>query len=300
MKTASKLLLLALSGILAVPLQAAPSGPSAKSAARLKKRPTSKWLAHYLPDDRYKIAGGVWKYVSTDLDTYYHRPDSPLMMRQPASRVIGFASAEEALEAGYKPEPGLSSYGGAGSGTMGSAAMARSSKPRRVVLADGLSSVILPAGWRTLPGMTQRAQYGLLTRDQLLGPRGQRLVFETLVFSGPNAASVDLGKFININFFKSMKTGVKRFTNNVESSGVVSSQLSGQTTRNTLNQLQNVNFFPIKVNGRAGVGASMRTAMVGQPMRSYMFGRGQKMWNMSDYSGGRQNSLAVIKTLKLR
>lgn len=82
---------------------------SAVMAARLKKRPSSSWLAHYLPDDRYKIAGGVWKYVSTDLDTYYHRPDSPLMLRQSASGVIGFASAADAEEAGYRPGPGVTS-----------------------------------------------------------------------------------------------------------------------------------------------------------------------------------------------
>ncbi|RYG69106.1 hypothetical protein EON80_10415 [bacterium] len=101
--------------------QAGEPGPSAKMAARLKKYPTSQWLAHYLPDDRYKIAGGVWKYVSTDLDTYYHRPNSPLMLRQSAGRVIGFASAAEAEEAGYKPAPGVDSgsfsMGGQSSGS---------------------------------------------------------------------------------------------------------------------------------------------------------------------------------------
>ncbi|MBW3635513.1 MAG: hypothetical protein KY445_03475, partial [Armatimonadetes bacterium] len=277
-----------------------PSGPSAKSAARLKKRPTSKWLAHYLPDDRYKIAGGVWKYVSTDLDTYYHRPDSPLMMRQSASRVIGFASAAEALEAGYKPAPGLNSYSSGATGAMGTSAMARSSRARRVVLADGLSSVILPAGWRTLPGTTQRAQYGLMTRDQLLGPKGQRLVFETMVFSGPNAASVDLGRFVNVKFFKSMKTGMNRFSNNLNSSSIVNSQISGQNTTNAINQFQNINFFPVKVNGRTGVGATMKAAVAGQPTRFYLFGQAQKMWVMSDFAGGRGSSLGVLKSLRLR
>lgn len=93
--------------------QAGPMGPSAQMAARLKKYPTSSWLAHYLPDDRYKIAGGVWKYVSTDLDTYYHRPNSPLMLRQSAGRVIGFSSTKEAEEAGYMPGPGVGQGGAA-------------------------------------------------------------------------------------------------------------------------------------------------------------------------------------------
>lgn len=80
-------------------------GPSAIQAARLKKSPPPNYLSHYLPDDRYKIAGKVWKYVSTDLDTYYHIPSSPNMLRQPASRVIGFANAKDAQEAGYVADP---------------------------------------------------------------------------------------------------------------------------------------------------------------------------------------------------
>ena len=84
--------------------QAGPRGPSAVAAARLEKK-ASGWLSFYLPNDRYKIAGGVWKYVSTDLDTYYHKPNSPNMLRQSPNRVIGFASAEDAEEAGYLPDP---------------------------------------------------------------------------------------------------------------------------------------------------------------------------------------------------
>lgn len=84
--------------------QAAPRGPSAIKAAQLKKR-ASGWLAFYLPEDRYKVAGGVWKFVSTDLDTYYHRPDSPNILRQSPARIIGFSSAQEAQDAGYLPDP---------------------------------------------------------------------------------------------------------------------------------------------------------------------------------------------------
>ncbi|BCM90235.1 hypothetical protein IAD21_02086 [Abditibacteriota bacterium] len=79
--------------------------PPMVAAARLKKYPAPSYLSHYLPDDRYKIAGGVWKYVSTDLDTYYHVPSSPNMLRQPAGRVIGFANARDAEEAGYVADP---------------------------------------------------------------------------------------------------------------------------------------------------------------------------------------------------
>ncbi|RYX81852.1 hypothetical protein EON83_22105 [bacterium] len=94
------------SGVNAAPVPGSKRpGPSAVQAARLKKYPAPSYLSHYLPDDRYKIAGGVWKYVSTDLDTYYHIASSPNMLRQPANRVIGFANARDAEEAGYVADP---------------------------------------------------------------------------------------------------------------------------------------------------------------------------------------------------
>lgn len=83
------------------------TSPSAKAAAKLKYHPPSGWINHYLPDDRFKISGGTWKYVSTEMDEYYHRPDSPLMLQQPAGIVIGFASAADAEEAGYRPAPSI-------------------------------------------------------------------------------------------------------------------------------------------------------------------------------------------------
>ncbi len=94
-------------------------GPSAVEAARLKRYPAPSYLAHYLPDDRYKIAGGVWKYVSTDLDTYYHVPSSPNMLRQPASRVIGFATARDAEEAGYVADPSDGTLGASSASSLG-------------------------------------------------------------------------------------------------------------------------------------------------------------------------------------
>ena len=101
----SALVLTVLAASAANSSHAAPVGPSARAAAGLKKNPRTQWLAHYLPDDRYKIAGGVWKYVTTNLDTYYHVPSSTNMMRQPNAGVIGFPSAREAEEAGYMPDP---------------------------------------------------------------------------------------------------------------------------------------------------------------------------------------------------
>lgn len=103
MKSIALLAVLALASALSPNAGANPRGlgPSAIEAARLKAYPPGGYLSHYLPDDRYKIAGGVWKYVSTDLDTYFHVPQSANMMSQPADRVIGFNSVREAEEAGY-------------------------------------------------------------------------------------------------------------------------------------------------------------------------------------------------------
>ena len=90
---------------------AAPTAsPSAQAAANLAHHPPSGWISHYLPADRYKVKGGVWKFVSTELDTFYHRPDSPLMLLQSADIVIGFASASDAEEAGYRPGPSITEH----------------------------------------------------------------------------------------------------------------------------------------------------------------------------------------------
>ncbi len=102
--------LLLLCGVLGVATVASAQvrmGPSARAAAKLKKNPPPTWIQHYLPDDRYKIAGKVWKYVSTENDNSYHLPYSNFMLHQPANRVIGFANAKEAEDAGYKPGPSV-------------------------------------------------------------------------------------------------------------------------------------------------------------------------------------------------
>lgn len=176
MKNASKILVVsALSAVLgwSPPLHAGPMGPSARMAARLKKYPTSSWLAHYLPDDRYKIAGGVWKYVSTDLDTYYHRPDSPLMLRQPAGRVIGFSSTKEAEEAGYVAGPSVQKNSGPLDFTGGMTAMAPGKDAGSAKIARALSEIRLLGSQmqndrtRNLPLMKQRLQRVIVLLDTI-------------------------------------------------------------------------------------------------------------------------------------
>lgn len=123
------------------------NSPSAKAAALLKNHPPAGWINHYLGDDRYKIAGNVWKVVSTPTDHYFHRPECPEMLRRSPDNVIGFASVTDAEEAGYLPDPScrpdvdspaLSMEGG------GAVAL----HAVQVRLADGRSTVTLPAGWR--------------------------------------------------------------------------------------------------------------------------------------------------------
>jgi hypothetical protein len=105
--------LLTATGTFAVPAgesdSSARAGRSAVAAAKLKTSAPA-WIRHYLPDDRYKVAGGIWKFVSTDADTYFHRPDCAHVLRQAAAGVIGFASVEDATEAGYAPDPACTSH----------------------------------------------------------------------------------------------------------------------------------------------------------------------------------------------
>ena len=56
--------------------------PSVKAAARLKYNPPRNWIRHYLGDDRYKIAGGVWKVVTTPNDKFYYPAYAAEMLRR--------------------------------------------------------------------------------------------------------------------------------------------------------------------------------------------------------------------------
>lgn len=85
------------------------------------RKPPVGYLSYYLPDDRYKLTSGLWKFVTVEDDNayypvhYYYRPDSPrflsIVARKPPgsqarhNRVLGFASWQDALIAGYRPDP---------------------------------------------------------------------------------------------------------------------------------------------------------------------------------------------------
>lgn len=78
------------------------------------------WLAYYAPEDRYKVTSNVWRYVSIEDDTrrypvrYYYSPSSSRMLELLATpiknglrrnRVIGFHTWQDAMQAGYRPDP---------------------------------------------------------------------------------------------------------------------------------------------------------------------------------------------------
>lgn len=81
------------------------TSPSARAAVRLAYHPPKNYIQHYLPADRYKVAGGTWKVLSTEIDEDYHRATCPNMLRESAGIVLGFASATDAVDAGYRPCP---------------------------------------------------------------------------------------------------------------------------------------------------------------------------------------------------
>ncbi len=89
-------------------------------ASKYKKPPVG-YLSYYLPEDRYKLTSGLWKFVTVEDDRaiypvkHYFRPDSPrflsIVAQKPRgsqarhNRVLGFSSWQEALIAGYRPDP---------------------------------------------------------------------------------------------------------------------------------------------------------------------------------------------------
>lgn len=135
-------------------VRASVASPSVQMAADLANHPRG-WIGHYLPADRYKIKGGVWKFVSTETDTQYHRPDSPLMLRQSPDIVIGFASAADAEEGGYQPGPSITlhdrqSRSGPGSftrnnrRTFGGATTPNTGTPGAIIPDTGFGTVTVP------------------------------------------------------------------------------------------------------------------------------------------------------------
>lgn len=301
-QTVVALALLSSALILAPVAHAAPSGPSAKAAARLKKNPTSAWLAHYLPDDRYKIAGKVWKYVSTNLDTYYHRPDSPNMMRQPNSNVIGFASAEAAEEAGYKPDPRdgtLQRVQREAEQKMSAEEEETSSnasgpkRSGRVYLADGKSIITIPAGWQRLVSQAKQEGQSGFSIDLIMHPAtGNMAAVMTMNFPG-----IDVGRELSGN---NVANRLKQFGTMANSNG----QISNAGGSNVGDWATKARVRRTKWGGLTGIAVSPPSdiqAKTGVKMGNMiMVGRGSKAYMLQIMNKGKSapNTSAMIKSFR--
>jgi hypothetical protein len=63
------------------------------------------WLVHYLKEDRHKISSGLWSYLTTRTSRFYYRPWSAAMLKADPNHVIGFRTWQDAMLAGYRPDP---------------------------------------------------------------------------------------------------------------------------------------------------------------------------------------------------
>lgn len=307
MKT--KLSLLLLTPILAlatITAHAAPVGPSAKAAARLKKNPTSAWLAHYLPEDRYKIAGGVWAYVTTNLDTYYHRPDSPNMMRQPNSGVIGFPSAKAAEEAGYRADPR--------DGTLQqvrgnieqkqfaleqqSAQAAQSGGKRtyikpsgKVILADGRSTMTVPTDWMRMASDRQTSEGRDFSIDLMMHPKTKKVAL-LLTITVPN---VDVGRQLSSGNFAN---NMNRFGTAVNSSGSINNSSAGKFG----DWMQQAKVRRTRWGGLNGVVISPPPSAAATAGNLLMVGRGNKAYLFTIAGEGKSpvSTSQMIKSFQAR
>jgi hypothetical protein len=69
------------------------------------RKPPTGYLSWYLPEDRYKVTSKVWQYVTTPNDRFYYAPWAPAMKLRNPARVIGFHTWQDAMIAGYRPDP---------------------------------------------------------------------------------------------------------------------------------------------------------------------------------------------------
>lgn len=68
-------------------------------------KPARGWLKYYLPQDRYKVTSKVWQFTTTPNDKFYYDPWVLATKHRPAGQVIGFHTWQDAMIAGYRPDP---------------------------------------------------------------------------------------------------------------------------------------------------------------------------------------------------
>jgi hypothetical protein len=264
-------------------VEAGPStSPSARQAARLKHNPPRGWIRHYLPDDRYKILGGTWKYVSTELDRFYYPAWAPEMLRRPAGRVIGFASAQDAEEAGYMPASG---YAGVSPGfdrntalsntvtvTSQSAAV-RSGARRRVTLADGRSTVLVPPNWQhtrlATPALATGGQAAVNARYDLFtsgNPRQGGSLAMIISMNAPSFRGRDLGAMLRDP--NSMREIIAHLSRSNPNDAQLQSALANMRTRpatvGNLRGVELLNALPANLAARMPANVRLRWLMAGR------------------------------------
>jgi hypothetical protein len=277
--------------------QAAPvRSPSVRAAARLKHNPPAGWIRHYLPDDRYKILGGTWKYVSTELDRFYYPAWAPEMLRQSANRVIGFASAQDAEEAGYLPGGGYAGVDPGFDRANATRVVAQRAAARRIVLADGRSTAVLPNGWQHI-GNSQNQQGADSQFDMIISPdqKSMVMVMKTQVPNVP--AGTDVGALL-----RSGK--LNQVFQSARSAGPINSQVDSL--------MGGVKTRPAIVGGLRGVSmnmafssfapASMRAELARNKTQMLMAGRGKTMYMIVGGYEGRPSAgyNTVMRSIRFR
>ena len=245
---------------------------SVKAAARLKNHPPSGWINHYLGDDRYKIAGHVWKVVSTQTDQYFHRPDCPEMLRQSADIVIGFPSVASAMEAGYAPDP----HCRPDINTAAIKAGAVSTRARQVRLSDGRSTVILPAGWKQLQSQNVRGSFLNATIES----------FQSASSSHDGAAIITIDYPRGDSNTPLTAAKAREYMAMYENSGYVNSAIPSAS--------REVNVRDVTYKGMKGVLITPKTAAHGAS-EMYMVKRGGRLYIV--VAGGQKTVSSAAKTI---
>lgn len=286
---------------LATHVTAAPVGsPSVRHAARLKYAPPPNWIRHYLGDDRFKIDGNIWRVVSTQMDTYYHRPNCPNMMRQPNDIAIGFPSGQDALEAGYNPDslcrpevPVVEYANPAMPSPSGGAGSRVSTVAQTITLSDG-SSITVPAGWQRVASMSRDNQGMKFSVDAFRTARRPGTVAVSTMTFARLPANVDLASFLTPDRFRASFQGNQSLFN---TTGVVSSNLD-----NAAGVLNNLSVGAANFGGMRGVSLRPKRGarIPGMKGSLYMVGRGQKLYMIQDETGGGPGVNTFLRSFRPR
>lgn len=266
------------------------TSPSVRAAARLKNHPPKNWIRHYLGDDRYKIAGGVWKVVSTELDRYYYPAWAPEMLRQSPGIVIGFSSAAEAEEAGYMPSAypmGNALYGLTSAEILAArqriSSTMRAQAGKRITLSDGKSTVLLPNGWKhvKLGAQSFGTQAGAFSysADVLTPTNGKSGVsFSFMTFPG----NVNAEQFLSPDSVEKLRGQLQQSAGN--DARIAGALKGAQLGTGTLGGLRGITMIP-------GRGAQLPPGMSG---KTIIVGRGPKMYTMSAQLSPKDTNYGVI------